>query len=186
MFYLFNPCKIFTGLSCADNLPTLCCLGMHAVYHPILCYLSNRMLLTINMLTIKCMTLTFPSHSVTAGETPRQRTEATQSLLWLRGNVVWRFVEKAECQGHSVTRLQPCLHVFWETVTWFPEKHWYALDMNSDQAFQLLMMGGLQFVARPWLCILDYWDMSEHLKLRVPSGDKDVTQAFVWQMSVSL
>lgn len=81
MFYLLNPCKTFTGLSYADTLPPPCCLGMHAVYHPILCYYSDSMLLTINMLSIKCMTLTFPSHTVTAVETPCQRTEATQSLL---------------------------------------------------------------------------------------------------------
>lgn len=78
MFCLFNPRKTFTGLLCADTRPCLCSLGIHVVDHPILCYSSNRMLLTINM-SIKCMTLSFPSHTVTTGETPRRRTEGTQS-----------------------------------------------------------------------------------------------------------
>lgn len=162
MFYLFNPSKTFTGLSCVDTQPSLCSFGMHAVYHPIPCYYSNRMLLTINM-SIKCMTLSFPSHSVTAGETPRQRTEATQSLPWLGGNAVWRFVEEAECQGYLVARLQPCLYVFCVMVKLFQEKEVKRLlslkkapmcIYLKSSSQRPLMMVGLRYTVWPVFCWL--------------------------------
>lgn len=93
-------------VSILDHLWKTCCT--HAVYHPIrCCYYSNRLLLIINMLSIKCMTWVFHA---TAGETPRQRTEASQYLPWLRGNAVWGFVEKPECQGYWIHWLN-CNHI---------------------------------------------------------------------------
>lgn len=151
MLHLFNPHKTFTGLSCVDTRPSLCSLGMHAVYHPILCYYSNRMLLAINMLSIKCMTLSFPSHSVTAGETPDQRTEATQSLLWLGGNAV--------CGKGWMSRLfsgSPAaifIHLLW-MIAWERDENTVCkntLICISNKQSMTSNDGGSQYVIHLWL-----------------------------------